>query len=100
MEFLQNNWFSFLMLFILVMDRVWNRGKRDEKMQQVIDKVDELEGTLDSAVSQISTHIADPNIHITATLTELTRERNEYLKKEMTDARRDIRRIEDMLNKM
>jgi uncharacterized protein YydD (DUF2326 family) len=100
MEWLQANWFSLVLLAVLVIDRAITRGKRDEKMQQIIDKVDEMEDTFDAAVVKFNEHAASSSLHITPTLTELLKERNDYVKKELEDTRRDVRRIEQMLAKM
>jgi adenosine deaminase len=100
MEFLQANWFSFLMLAVLVIDRAWTRGKRDEKMQQVIDKVSEIETKLDTASENFNKHCQDPDIHINKILLKLFDERFEAIKKDVGEGRTDIQRVETMLQKM
>jgi hypothetical protein len=100
MEFLQSNWFSIVMLAIIAIERAVSHGVAKAKVAEIVKKVDEMEETIDSAITRLSVHMADSNIHITPTLIELFKERNDYSKKEMTDIRRDIRRCEDLLNKM
>lgn len=97
MDFLTANWFSLLMLAILVMDRAITRGKRDEKMQQVIDKVEEIETVLDEAVKRFNEHCTNPDIHINQILMRLFDERFSGVRKELADTRTDIQRIEHML---
>jgi hypothetical protein len=100
MEFLQANWFSIVMLTIIAIERAVSHGVAKQRLAEIGSKVDAMEETLEGAVDKIANHIGDSSIHITPTLTELFKVRDDYMKKEMTDARRDIRRIEDLLNKM
>lgn len=100
MEFLQLNWFSIVMLAIIAIERAVSHGVAKAKLSEISNKVDELEDTITAAISKFAVHMADSNIHITPTLIDLLKERNDYSKKELTDIRRDIRRVEDILNKM
>lgn len=100
MEFLQTNWFPLLMVVVLVIDRAVTRGKHTEKMEQVIAKVDEMEETLGGVAEKVAEHVGNSDMHVTQTLTDLFRERNDYVKTELANTRRDVRRIEEMLQKM
>jgi uncharacterized protein YydD (DUF2326 family) len=100
MEFFYNNWFSITMLGIIVIERAISHGVAKAKVAEIVKKVDEMEDMIENAVNRLTGHVADSTIHITPTLTELLKERNDYMKKEMTDVRRDIRRVEDLLTKM
>jgi hypothetical protein len=100
MEFLQANWFSIVMLAIIVIERAVSHGMAKAKVQEIGKKIDELEKTVLLTSERFAVHSTDSNVHITPTLTELFRERNDYMKKELEDTRRDVRRVEQMLTKM
>jgi methyl-accepting chemotaxis protein len=88
------------MLAIIAIERAVSHGVAKQKLAEIASKVDEMEETIESAVNKFAAHMADTNIHITPTLTELFKVRGDYMQQAMTDVRRDVRRIEDLLNKM
>jgi hypothetical protein len=111
MELLANNWSNVLGVIILIGGWLILKGKKDEKMQQVIDTVgriekkhdttaDKLEKKIDQAISDFDDHINDEAKHISPTLLELFKLRHDYTTKELGDTRADIRRVEELLNGM
>lgn len=85
------------MLAALIIDKAVTRGKRDEKMQQVIDKVDELEQRFDAAVEGFNKHCSNPDIHINQILLKLFDERFDTIRLAQQRHTTDIQRIEVML---
>lgn len=100
MEFLQANWFSLIMLAIIAIERAVSHGVAKQKAAEIIKKVGEMEQVIDEAVIRFSEHANDSDRHITPTLLELFKERNDYVKSELGNTRVDVQRIEQMLNKM
>jgi hypothetical protein len=100
MEFLQGNWFYFVTLLVLVADRIYARAKKDGKMDEMIKKIDGVATNFSAHEKKFNDHVADSAIHITPTLLELLKERNDYAKKEFENTRIDIQRVEALLNNM
>jgi hypothetical protein len=100
MEFLQANWFSLIMLLIIGIERAVSHGVAKQKAAEIIKKVGEMEAAVDGAVMRLAEHASDSDLHITPTLLELFKERNDYVKNELGNTRADVQRIEQMLNKM
>ncbi len=85
---------------VIIIERAVSHGMAKAKVQEIISKVEEMEKTIDVAVQNFNDHTSDSDSHVTSTLLDLLKERNEYTKKELADTRIDIRRVEDLLKKM
>jgi hypothetical protein len=111
MEFLQGNWFSILAVAAYVVTELVKRGKKDQKMDGVSEKLDTFVKDVMTSVQSLATsfaaherrfneHVANSDIHVTEMLLELLKERHDYNKNEFSNTRTDIQRVESMLSSM
>jgi hypothetical protein len=107
MEFIQGNWFSIVMLAIVVIERAISYGVAKAKVEEIINNVAEVKNTVaevkstaETGMSRFYSHANDSSIHVTPTLVELLKERNDYVKNELANTRADVQRIENMLGSM
>jgi glutamine synthetase len=88
------------MLAVIVVERAVSYGVAKAKAQEVINKVAEMEKTVETFVGKFYTHANDSSMHLTPSLMDLLKERNDYVKTELANTRTDVQRIEQMLSKM
>jgi hypothetical protein len=74
------------MLAIIAIERAVSHGVAKQKAAEIIKKVGEMEQVIDEAVNRFSEHANDSDRHITPTLLELFKERNDYVKSEWKQA--------------
>ncbi len=93
MEWFASNWFSFFSLVIVASGWLVQMGV-------LWAKIAEMEKTLEIVGNKFNEHITNPELHVNKLLMTLFDERFGTIKKEQTETRNDVKRIENMLNKM
>ncbi len=93
MEWFAQNWFSFFTLVILA-------GGWLVQMGVLKSKIAVMEKTLESVCDKFNDHCTNTDLHVNKLLMTLFDERFASIKKEQSETRQDVKRIENMLNKM
>ena len=93
MDWLSQNWFSVVSLLILA-------GGFLMQMGGLKSKITEMEKTLTTVCDKLGEHCSNPDLHVNKLLMTLFDERFASIKKEQSETRSDVKRIETLLNKM
>jgi hypothetical protein len=93
MEWFAQNWFSVLTTAVFIGGWLIQMGGLRTKMA-------EMEKTLEAVCNKFGEHCSNPDIHVNKLLTALFDERFASIKKEQSETRQDVKRIENLLNKM
>lgn len=93
MEWLAQNWLSVLTVAASCGGWLVQMGVFKSKMA-------EMEKTLETVCNKFNEHCTNPDIHVNKLLITLFDERFASIKKEQSETRSDVKRIENLLNKM
>ena len=93
MEWFAQNWFSVFSLAVVVAGWLVQMGVLKSKMV-------EMEKTLETVYNKFNEHCTNPDLHVNKLLMTLFDERFASIKKEQSETRQDVKRIENLLNKM
>ena len=93
MEWLSQNWFSVLTVVFVVGCSLMQTGVFKSKITA-------MEKTLESVCNKFNEHCSNPDLHVNRLLMTLFDERFASIKKEQSETRQDVKRIENLLNKM
>lgn len=93
MEWFQQNWFSVVSLLLVAGGWLVQMGVFKSKMAV-------MEKNLENVCEKFNEHCTNPDLHVNKLLMTLFDERFASIKKEQSETRSDVKRIENLLNKM